>query len=117
MNNTIILLICIISPIITCLIMLFYIHFTLKHFFKSNQYQITDESFDERQLTTYELERLEREENFDKRINQMKEELANQQTILRHGISADELHPLVHNLPHNAIQTKTDLLPDVEYAE
>ena len=69
------------------------------------------------ELSTYELERLEREEEFDERINRLKEELSNQQKIIRKGVSADELHPLVHNLPHDAIQTKYDVLPDVEVAD
>lgn len=81
--------------------------------------QIADEHEDVRaQLTTYELERLEREDTFDKRISQIKEELASQQQIIKSsGISADELHPLVKNLPHNIIAEKHGEIPDVEYAD
>lgn len=68
------------------------------------QYVPTADERDEKHLTTYELERLEREEEFDSRINKMKEELALQQQILRHGTVADELHPLVRNLPHDVIK-------------
>ena len=80
-------------------------------------HQLADERFDERELTSYELERLEREEEFDKRINRLKDELSQQQKVIRHGFTADELHPSVHNLPHNTVQTKYDVLPDVEIAE
>lgn len=68
-------------------------------------------------LSSYELERLEREQNFDRRIAELKEELAKQQSVIRSGISAEELHPLVKNLPHNIIAEKHSDIPDVEYAE
>ena len=68
-------------------------------------------------LSSYELERLEREQNFDKRIAELKEELAKQQSVIRSGISAEELHPLVKNLPHNIIAEKHSDIPDVEYAD
>lgn len=68
-------------------------------------------------LSSYELERLEREQNFDRRIAELKEELAKQQSIIRSGISAEELHPLVKNLPHNIIAESHSDIPDVEYAE
>ena len=84
---------------------------------KSKQSQVTDEIVNKNELTAYELERLEREEEFDERINRLKEELSNQQQIIRKGVSADELHPLVHNLPHDIIQNKYDVLPDVEVAD
>jgi competence protein ComGC len=69
------------------------------------------------QLTSYELERLAREEQFDARISALKDELALQQNIIRKGVTADELHPLVHNLPHNVIGEKHDLESYVEVAE
>ncbi len=68
-------------------------------------------------LSSYELERLEREHNFDRRIAELKEELAKQQSVIRSGISAEELHPLVKNLPHNIIAEKHSDIPDVEYAD
>ena len=68
-------------------------------------------------LSSYELERLEREQSFDRRIAELKEELANQQSVIRSGISAEELHPLVKNLPHNIIAEKHSDIPDVEYAD
>ena len=68
-------------------------------------------------LSSYELERLEREQSFDRRIAELKEELAKQQSVIRSGISAEELHPLVKNLPHNIIAEKHSDIPDVEYAE
>lgn len=68
-------------------------------------------------LSSYELERLEREQSFDRRIAELKEELAKQQSVIRSGISAEELHPLVKNLPHNIIAESHSHIPDVEYAE
>ena len=68
-------------------------------------------------LSSYELERLEREQNFDRRIAELKEELAKQQSVIRSGISAEELHPLVKNLPHNIIAESHSNIPDVEYAD
>lgn len=72
---------------------------------------------DAEELTSYELERLEREEEFDARITRLKEELAYQQELIqRSGVSADELHPLVKNLPHDTVNSyRND--PDVEYAD
>lgn len=78
---------------------------------------LTDECYDKEQLTSYELERLKREEEFDNRINRLKEEIAEQQIIIRKGTSADELHPLVHNLPHDIIEKKYDVHYGEEVAE
>jgi len=69
------------------------------------------------QLSSYELERLEREDNFDQRIARLKDELADTKNVLRHGINAEETHPLVKNLPHNIISDKHGELPDVEYID
>lgn len=68
-------------------------------------------------LSSYDLERLEREQSFDRRIAELKEELAKQQSVIRSGISAEELHPLVKNLPHNIIAESHSNIPDVEYAD
>ena len=68
-------------------------------------------------LSSYELERLEREQSFDRRIAELKEELAKQQSVIRSGISAEELHPLVKNLPHNIIAESHSNIPDVEYVD
>ena len=76
-----------------------------------------EEQFDKRELTSYELERLEREEEFDSRINRLKDELSQQQNIIRKGVTAEELHPSVHNLPHDTVQTKYDVYPDMEVAD
>ena len=75
------------------------------------------DSVDADTLTTYEMERLAREEQFDDRIKQLKDEIANtQQHFMRSGVEAEELHPLVRNLPHNIINETNDALPDVEYS-
>ena len=54
---------------------------------------------------------------FIERINRIKDELARQDVTPRTGYSAEELHPSVHNLPHNTISHEHGTLPDVEYAE
>lgn len=66
--------------------------------------------------TSYDAERQLADEIFDKRINDMKEELALQQeAFMQEHTIADELHPNVKNLPHNKIPN--DKVPDVEYAD
>lgn len=54
---------------------------------------------------------------FDSRISRIKDELAKQDTTIRTGHSADELHPSVHNLPHNSITQESSGIPDEEYAD
>lgn len=70
---------------------------------------------DEDDPSEEELERLARDAEFDERINQIKEELAKQQAGGGIGTVAEELHPLVTNLPHNSINGKRE--PDIEYAD
>jgi hypothetical protein len=66
-------------------------------------------------LTDAEIARIEREDAFDKRIAQIKEELALRgDPMTRRGTEAPILHPHVHNLPHTAIAEFSDELPDVE---
>lgn len=69
------------------------------------------------ELTSYELERLNREDEFDKRIASLKDEVSKQSEVIRRGVAAEELHPLVHNLPHNAVETRHDLSSYEEVAE
>lgn len=76
-----------------------------------------DVSFDEKEPTSYEIERMEREFEFDNRIEMLKNELAEQHVVAREGTIADELHPLVHNLPHDSLGVKNDTVPEVEVAE
>ena len=68
-------------------------------------------------LTQYERELLEREYSFDARIARMKDELGYEQKDKRVGTLAPELHPAVHNLPHDLVKDTYDHLPDVEIAE
>lgn len=68
------------------------------------------------EVAVYEEEQLEKKIAFDKRINEIKDELAREQVAKRTGQTADELHPEVKNLPHNSI-IDYQRLPDVEYAE
>jgi hypothetical protein len=66
-------------------------------------------------LTDAEMARIEREDAFDRRIAQIKEELALRgDPMTRRGTEAPILHPHVHNLPHTAIPEFSDELPDVE---
>lgn len=70
-------------------------------------------------LTKEEMERFSREESFDERIRKMKDELAHNTAdkLPTHSTSvAEELHPDVHNLPHNIIND-TYVLPDVEITD
>jgi hypothetical protein len=76
-----------------------------------------DEHVDERELTAYERARLERERAFDERISRFSGELDNYRPIERKGTVAEELHPAVHNLPHDAVNVWKNTLPDVEVSE
>jgi len=72
---------------------------------------------DEQQLSLQDLERMERDREFDERIRGLKEELAMQQDVKeRKGTEAQILHPGIQNLPHDDVQTKYDVYP-VEVAE
>jgi hypothetical protein len=59
-----------------------------------------------------------RESMYDERINRLKRELADKQPYqMVMDVAAVELHPDVHNLPHNIItvdQQANSVLPDVE---
>lgn len=59
----------------------------------------------------------ERNRAFDERISRLKDELAGTQTPSQQHTVADELHPLVKNLPHDSVQTYETNPPDVEYAD
>lgn len=67
------------------------------------------------QLSSYELERIEREKVFDERITRLKDELALSNAIERKGSIAQELHPGVKNLPHTIIPNQKE--PDEEFAD
>ena len=73
-------------------------------------------SFDAKELTEYEIECLTRDTEFDNRILRMKEELASHSHVERHGTIAEELDPMVKNLPHNSVETMYDVSVD-EIAE
>jgi predicted Holliday junction resolvase-like endonuclease len=111
-----------ITLIIILTTFLTFIHFYFRKFAKTlditlHNIQSADVHFDKHELSSYELQRLEREESFDSRIAELKEELALQQNIIRHGVIAEELHPNVHNLPHEIIDHQINSLPDVEISE
>lgn len=99
--------------VLNILIIITLVHFQTKRIINTTN-SIQNSNMRKEQLTTYELERLEREEEFDDRISRLKDELASQQRIIHNSTIAEELHPLVKNLPHNAIKTNNDNLPDVE---
>ena len=66
---------------------------------------IEEEMEDECILSSYEVERIEREGKFDARINKLKEDIALKQVEQIHTDNpAIELHPDVHNLPHDVVR-------------
>lgn len=67
------------------------------------------------ELSDYEIERLERERDFERRIRSMKEELGIEESKA-YKRTAEESHPNVKNLPHNIIPSYDDL-PSVEHAD
>lgn len=78
---------------------------------KPNVTSTSEEDF----LTSYEIEKLEREAKFDERIERLKNEIAEEHPINTHSEPAEELHPNVHNIPHEVIKdTSEPILPDVE---
>jgi len=81
--------------------------------------QSINHSFDAKELTEYERECLQRDVDFDNRILRMKEEIAMQTYKVpnaQHGVVAEELDPMIKNLPHNSVKTKYDVSVD-EVAE
>lgn len=82
-----------------------------------NEQQLTSPIVKEHTPTSYELQRLAREEKFDERIDTLKEELAKQNPSSYHSSPAEILHPLIENLPHDSVKTKYDLYPEMEVAE
>lgn len=69
----------------------------------THQLKENEEEFVKSKLSTYEIERLEREDKFNKRILDLKHEINVKNDLIRRGVPAEELHPLVHNLPHNVV--------------
>lgn len=55
-------------------------------------------------------------EEFKQRIARLKDEIAAESIVVRKGSVADELHPAVHNLPHNSVNTYSTI-SDVEVSE
>lgn len=76
----------------------------------------TADEHDEKEMTREEIDIRLRDIAFDNRIERLKAELSYKQHINTHSTPAEELHPLVHNLPHDSINTYNSL-PDVEVAE
>lgn len=99
--------------------LLVYIMYSVRKVYVGLEY-FSDVNYANELLTEYEKEELRKQQEFDKRINALKDELALTNTIdqeERHGEPAQELHPLVKNLPHNSIRIREMMPPDVEYAE
>ena len=59
---------------------------------------ISNNTFSKEEFSIDELNYLIREKEYDERISRMRKELLNRQSTV-----AEELHPNVHNLPHNII--------------
>ena len=96
--------------------LLVYIMLSLRKIYVGLEY-FSDVNYANELLTEFEKEELRKQQAFDERINALKEELASHQQSEKHGTTADELHPLVKNLPHNSIRIREMIPPDVEYAE
>lgn len=66
---------------------------------------------------SYEEHIAEREQAFNDRITQMKQELDQEQPPRKPTKSADVLHPDVENLPHDSIIDYQTNPPDIEYVD
>ena len=106
-----------INTILTFLLLSIYDGIMLRRTIKNNsfdestKYPPKDESYDD-ELTTssYELERIARENDFDKRIERLKQELEYENKST--GTPAEILDPNIYNIPHDSI---THLInPDVD---
>jgi len=97
------------------LVFLMYLAYDV-HQSKAEHVEHTDSAEHVADLSPQEIDRLERDDSFDERIKRIKNELAMEQNVMKHGITAEEGHPLVKNLPHNIIPDKNEL-PDVEYTD
>jgi len=95
--------------------LLVYIMLSLRKVYVGLEY-FSDVNYANELLTEFEQEELRKQQAFDERISALKDELASHQSE-KHGTTADELHPLVKNLPHNSIRIREMMPPDVEYAE
>lgn len=59
---------------------------------------------DEYEVSPYHIMRTEREEMLDQRTQRLKEEIAMERSSCkRSATTAEELHPAVHNLPHDGV--------------
>lgn len=99
--------------------LLVYIMFSLRKVYVGLEY-FSDVNYANELLTEYEKEELRKQQEFDERIRCLKDELALKNKVeqdVRYGEPAQELHPLVKNLPHNSIRIREMMPPDVEYAE
>lgn len=73
---------------------------------------------DAKELTEYELQRIEEESEFDLRIARIKDELSQRlPESARKGTEAVVLHPSIQNLPHSIIPDYFNDLPDVEITQ
>lgn len=61
-------------------------------------------------ISSYEVERIAREKEFDRRIALLKEEIGYENRQV--GYIADELDPNVHNLPHESVTSLIN--PDID---
>lgn len=113
-------------------ILLYSIHRQIKHFVSDVCTSHVDSAPDEHvkpELTQYEKIKLAREEEFDERIRRLRSDVYLDvpshtspdehavRVAQRGGTVAEELHPGVHNLPHDSIISKYDSPNYVEVAE
>ena len=94
---------------------LYKLHFLPLHFLSEAAGE--DSSDVDAQLSQIDLEKLERNYEFEDRIARMKDELAGKQEIKqRQPSEAQIFHPDIRNLPHDDVRARNDLEP-TEIAE
>jgi hypothetical protein len=74
-------------------------------------------SYEDELLTEQEKQRVQWNSDFDERIRLMKDELAEQHGATHVTIPAEEMHPDVHNIPHDAVDTRQSRRYDEHYVE
>lgn len=98
--------------------LLFSLKMSLDDVGKTAKYIANPDSFLDSEEDEVQAEIEKRNKEFNERIEKIKNELAletSKKTTEQRGEPALELHPLVHNLPHDSVSTE-QREPDIEYA-
>lgn len=81
---------------------------------------LSDANYANNLLNEFEKGEYEKQRAFDERIAMLKEELSMSNTIdsvSKKGTPAEELHPLVKNLPSDSVRMYESVFSGIEYAE